>query len=87
METAENKKQRTLQGKVVSASMAKTAVVRVERHVKHKLYKKIVKRSQKYVIHDEADACDIGDAVEIKEIRPISKRKSWTLKQIIEKAK
>lgn len=87
METTEQKKQRTLQGKVISVGMSKTAVVRVERHVKHDLYKKIVKRSQKYIVHDEQDDCNVGDAVEIFETRPISKRKSWSLKKIIEKAK
>lgn len=87
MEAQEQKKQRVLYGKVVSTQMAKTAVVRVERHVKHDLYKKIVKRSRKYIVHDENDDCNIGDAVEITETRPISKRKSWTLKQIVEKAK
>lgn len=86
-EQTQQKKQRILQGKVVGVNMDKTAVVKVERHVKHDLYKKIVKRSQKYVVHDEENACHVGDAVEIAETSPISKRKSWTLRQITEKAK
>jgi small subunit ribosomal protein S17 len=68
---------RTLQGVVVSDKMHKTVVVRVERRVMDPLYKKYVRRTKKYAAHDEANAYKIGDVVEIRECRPISKRKRW----------
>jgi small subunit ribosomal protein S17 len=68
---------RVMQGVVVSDRMEKTVVVEVERRVTHPLYKKIVRRSKKYVAHDESNAVKIGDLVRIRECRPISKRKCW----------
>ena len=68
---------RVMQGVVVSDRMEKTVVVEVERRVTHPLYKKIVRRSKKYVAHDESNALKIGDLVRIQECRPISKRKCW----------
>lgn len=68
---------RILQGIVVSDKMDKTITVLVERRVMHEKYKKYVKKSAKYAAHDEANACKIGDMVEIEECRPISKNKSW----------
>jgi small subunit ribosomal protein S17 len=68
---------RIMQGTVVSDKMEKTVVVEVERRVTHPLYKKIVRRSKKYVAHDESNALKIGDLVRIRECRPISKRKCW----------
>jgi small subunit ribosomal protein S17 len=68
---------RTLQGVVVSDKMHKTVVVRVERRVMDPLYKKYVRRTKKYAAHDEANTYKIGDVVEIRECRPISKRKRW----------
>ena len=68
---------RVMQGTVVSDKMDKTVVVEVERRVTHPLYKKIVRRSKKYVAHDESNALKIGDLVRIRECRPISKRKCW----------
>lgn len=76
---------RTLVGIVVSNKMAKTIVVRVERKIKHPVYGKIVKRSKKYHVHDEDNACAIGDTVQIRESRPLSKTKSWTLDKVIER--
>ena len=73
-------------GKVVSDKMDKTIVVAVEDHVKHPLYKKIVKRTYKLKAHDENNECGIGDVVEIRECRPLSKTKSWTLVRVVEKA-
>ena len=73
-------------GKVVSDKMDKTIVVAVEDHVKHPLYKKIVKRTYKLKAHDENNECGIGDKVEIRECRPLSKTKSWTLVRVVEKA-
>ena len=80
----EQKKIRTLQGKVISDKMDKTATVRLERQVKHPLYKKYVKRSTNLHVHDENNECSIGDKVSIQECRPISKTKFWRLVKIIE---
>lgn len=77
---------RTLIGKVVSDKMDKTVSVLIERRVKHPLYGKIVRRSKKYLAHDEANQAKIGDTVEIQEGRPISKNKSWVLTKIIQVA-
>ena len=68
---------RVMQGVVVSDKMEKTVVVNVERRFKHPLYKKYIKRSKKYVAHDETNACKEGDVVSIRECRPMSKRKRW----------
>jgi small subunit ribosomal protein S17 len=68
---------RILQGIVVSDAQDKTIVVRVERRVMHPVYKKFVTRSKKYAAHDEDNKFHTGDAVQIEECRPISKRKSW----------
>ncbi len=68
---------RILQGVVVSDKMDKTVIVQVERRVMHPIYKKYIRRSKKYAAHDEANACKIGDIVQIQECRPISKRKTW----------
>jgi len=68
---------RVMQGVVVSDKMDKSVVVKVERQVMDALYKKYVRRSKKYVAHDENNACHIGDVVRIRECRPISKRKTW----------
>jgi small subunit ribosomal protein S17 len=70
---------RVLQGVVVSDKGDKTIIVRVERRVMHPVYKKFVTRSKKYAAHDEANAFHAGDAVQIVESRPISKRKSWVV--------
>jgi small subunit ribosomal protein S17 len=66
-------------GVVVSNNMDKSIVVKVERKVKHPIYKKTIKRSKKYVTHDEKNECNIGDLVEIAECRPLSKRKRFRL--------
>lgn len=77
---------RTLIGKVVSDKMDKTVSVLIERRVKHPLYGKIVRRSKKYLAHDENNQAKIGDTVEIQESRPISKNKSWVLIKVIQVA-
>ena len=77
---------RTLIGKVVSDKMDKTVSVLIERRVKHPLYGKIVRRSKKYLAHDETNQAKIGDTVEIQEGRPISKNKSWVLTKVIQVA-
>jgi small subunit ribosomal protein S17 len=68
---------RILQGIVVSDKQDKTIVVRVERRVMHPIYKKFITRSKKYAAHDEDNKFHVGDAVQIEECRPLSKRKSW----------
>ena len=68
---------RLLSGKVVSSKSNKSIVVEVTRRVKHKLYKKIIKRVRRYHAHDEANVYKIGDNVTIQETKPISKMKSW----------
>lgn len=68
---------RVLQGVVVSDKTAKTVVVLVERRVMHPIYKKFIRRSKRYMAHDAADRCKLGDVVRIQECRPISKRKCW----------
>ena len=68
---------RVLQGVVVSDKGEKTVVVLVERRVMHPIYKKFIKRSKKYMAHDEVNAAKTGDTVKIRECRPISKRKHW----------
>jgi len=78
--------QRTLTGRVVSNKMAKTVTVLIERKVKHPLYGKYITRSTKYHAHTE-DALTEGDLVEIKECRPISKTKTWTVVRRVEASK
>ena len=78
---------KTRVGKVVSNKMDKTIVVAIEDHVKHPLYKKIVKRTYKLKAHDEKNECNIGDTVKVMETRPLSKDKRWRLVEIIEKAR
>lgn len=85
MEERNLRKVRT--GKVVSDKMDKTIVVAVEDHVKHPLYKKIVKRTYKLHAHDENNECKVGDTVKVMETRPLSKTKRWRLVEIMEKAK
>ena len=85
MEERNLRKTRT--GKVVSDKMDKTIVVAVENHVKHPLYKKIVKKTYKLKAHDENNECRIGDTVKVMETRPLSKDKRWRLVEIVEKAK
>lgn len=74
-------------GLVVSNKMEKTIVVTVERKVKHPIYGKFVKKSTKFMAHDEKNDCNIGDRVRISETRPLSKNKCWRLVEIIERAK
>ena len=73
-------------GTVVSDKMDKTIVVAIETRVKHKLYKKFVKRTTKLKAHDEENSCRVGDMVKIMETRPLSRDKRWRLVEIIKKA-
>ena len=80
------RKRRQFVGTVVSDKMDKTVIVKVERLVKHRLYKKFIKRHNKFAAHDEKNDCHIGDKVLITESRPLSKMKQWRVSDIIEKA-
>lgn len=84
---SEVKNVRTLQGKVVSDKMDKTVTVLIERKVKHPLYGKIIRLSTKIHAHDENNQYEIGDVVIISESRPLSKTKSWVVKELVEKAR
>ena len=77
------KRLRTVTGKVVSNGMDKTAAVAVERLVKHPVYGKYIRRTTKILAHDEDNKCRIGDTVEIAECRPISRRKSWRVVNVV----
>ena len=79
------RKQRT--GVVSSNKMDKSITVLVERKLRHPIYGKYVKKSKKFMAHDENNECSIGDKVRIMETRPLSKNKRWRLVEIVEKAK
>ena len=85
MNEASAKVTRTVVGRVVSDKMEKSAVVMVERKVRHPLYGKYMRRSTKLSIHDENNECRTGDTVSIQECRPISKNKSWRLVEVLER--
>jgi small subunit ribosomal protein S17 len=82
--TVESSK-RTKMGVVVSNKMQKTVVVAVENVVKHGMYQKYIKRTSKFLAHSETD-CNVGDRVLIEETRPLSKRKRWNVREVIDKA-
>jgi small subunit ribosomal protein S17 len=77
---------RTLQGRVISDKMDKSITVLIERRVKHPIYGKFISKSTKLKVHDENNQCKEGDVVTIRECAPISKTKSWTLVDVVEKA-
>jgi small subunit ribosomal protein S17 len=77
---------RTLTGRVVSNKMDKTVAVAIERLVKHEKYGKYVRRTTKLLAHDEKNECKEGDLVDITPCRPLSRRKSWKLLRVIERA-
>ena len=85
METRQLRKEKT--GLVVSNKMNKSIIVEVERKVMHPKYGKFVKKSSRFVAHDEKNECSEGDKVRIAETRPLSKNKCWRLVEIIEKVK
>ena len=78
---------KTRMGIVVSNKMEKTAVVAIERLVRHPVYKKFIKRTTKFKAHDSNNECQVGDKVKIMETRPLSKTKRWRIVDIVEKAK
>ena len=82
----ENKIHRTIVGRVVSDKMDKTVSVAVERRIKHPVYGKYIRRTTKVLAHDAANECKAGDRVAISECRPVSKNKSWSVVNIVERA-
>ncbi len=80
------KVQRTLMGRVVSDRMDKTITVATERREKHPVYGKYLRMTTKLHVHDENNECKIGDKVTIKQCRPLSKSKSWTLVEVVGRA-
>ncbi len=86
-EVTKETKHRFLKGRVVATKMDKTAVVEVESKKRHPKYEKIIKRSKKYFVHDENSELNVGDLIVIRETRPLSKNKKFTLHEILERAK
>ncbi len=78
---------KTRVGLVISSKMDKSITVSIERKIQHPIYGKSLKRSKKFVAHDEENSCNEGDTVKIMETRPISKRKKWRLVEVISRAK
>jgi small subunit ribosomal protein S17 len=87
VDVKERGRRKVREGLVVSDKMNKTVVVAVEDRVKHSLYGKVLRRTSKLKVHDEANACGIGDRVLIMETRPLSATKRWRVVEILEKAK
>ena len=85
--TSDRGDRKTRRGYVVSDKMQKTVVVEVEDRVKHPLYGKVIRRTSKVKVHDEANSAGVGDLVVISETRPLSASKRWRLVEILEKAK
>lgn len=83
----ERKLRKIRTGVVSSNKMDKTITVNVERKVKHPMYGKFVKKTTKFMAHDDKNECSIGDTVRIMEVRPLSKNKCWRLVEVIEKVK
>ncbi|MBI4444348.1 MAG: 30S ribosomal protein S17 [Acidobacteria bacterium] len=86
MQAETQKKRNTKVGHVVSNAMQKSIVVAVDRLVRHPMYGKTVRRTSKFMAHDEQNSCKVGDKVLIEETRPLSKRKRWIVKEILERA-
>jgi small subunit ribosomal protein S17 len=87
MAQTERARRRERIGHVVSNSMDKSITVAVDRQVKHSIYGKYITKTTKYMAHDENNEANVGDKVHIMSTRPLSKRKSWRLVDIVEKAK
>ena len=86
-EQTEDKNKRTKVGTVISNKMQKTVVVAVENTFMHKMYQKYVKRTSKFMAHAENNDVKVGDRVVIEETRPLSKRKRWNVREVIERAR
>lgn len=87
MAQTERAKRRERKGKVVSNRMDKTITVAVDRQIKHPIYGKFITKTTKYMAHDEENTANEGDIVQIMSTRPLSKRKTWRLTEILERAK
>ena len=85
-ETEKKSAKQTKVGVVVSNKMQKTVVVAVENLVQHGMYQKYIKRTSKFLAHSEQPGLNVGDRVVIEETRPLSKRKRWNVREILEKA-
>jgi small subunit ribosomal protein S17 len=83
----ERNSRKVRQGKVVSDKMDKTVVVAVENRVRHPLYGRTLRRTNKFKAHDETNDCHVGDTVEIMETRPLSREKRWRVSRIVERAR
>jgi small subunit ribosomal protein S17 len=81
------KNKRQIVGVVTSEKMDKTITVQVVRRLQHPIYGKFVKKTKKFLAHDEKNECKEGDLVRIKESRPLSRRKRWQLVEVLERAK
>jgi small subunit ribosomal protein S17 len=86
-ETTPRANRKVREGLVVGDKMDKTVVVEVEDRVKHALYGKVLRRTRKLYVHDEQNACGVGDRVSLMETRPLSATKRWRVVEILEKAK
>lgn len=84
---ATQSRRQTLVGTVVSDKMDKTVTIQVERTIMHQLYRRYIKRRKNYAAHDESNDCHEGDRVMIESCRPLSKRKRWRVREILERAK
>lgn len=87
MAQTERAQRRQRTGRVVSDRMDKTITVAVDRQVKHPIYGKYITKTTKYMAHDESNDANIGDTVQIMSTRPLSKRKTWRLVEVLERAK
>jgi small subunit ribosomal protein S17 len=87
IENAERTRRKVRTGVVVSEKMDKTVMVRIDRKVRHPLYKKTVARASKLAAHDESNDAHVGDTVRVMETRPLSKTKRWRVVEIVERAK
>ena len=86
MAERERSRSRTREGVVVSTAMDKTIVVSVRRRVRYPRYRKTITLSKKFLAHDETNSCNVGDRVVIAESRPLSRRKRWRLRAVLERA-
>ncbi len=85
--TNERGRRKALLGQVVSDAMEKSVVVEIATRMRHPVFKKMVKRTRRFLAHDERNEAHVGDTVKIMETRPLSKRKRWRLVEIVERAK
>jgi len=85
MDATSTRQRKQFVGKVQSIAGSKTVVVKVAKKVQHRLYRKYMNRASKYMAHDAAETCEVGDTVQIEECRPLSARKRWRVIKTLEK--